>query len=439
MTDHDLNTLKDAPLPPARDAAKTRAVAAAMVAFDTAAVVPPKSTTARPFMVRHGYKIAASLLAACVIGPLLLSLPSRNENPQIASEAPPAAMIAKAPDVAPQQQQLKVAPPANLATLPAPAGAPPTQPTAPAASPAPTPPAAAGSTSFGRDTTNSQTRFGLSGAAKAPDAAQQKTPEAPSATAPAAKAARAPPPETRFSIVARVDTTARDRLRAEIEAGRIPKPDQISAFDLVNGFDYDPAPIPQPYPVAVTVTLVAAPWRPTRKLAHIRFSGTPPLAPLVETASVVIKSANIAGVRTLGSRSQSGSAPLDQAGQQLGAARSTLATVLDLQPTEPATPGRLLALISIGPFSLSDRRVGARGVPITLDRELPSLVAAPADVRFAIAVVRFAELLTGAADNPAAFGFDATIELADGARGADQAGERATFVALMRKAKDLRR
>lgn len=117
----------------------------------------------------------------------------------------------------------------------------------------------------------------------------------------------------------------------------------------------------------------------------------------------------------------------------------TRTVLLDLLPVDPPVPGQWLAMVSFSLGNLTKGRTGSKVIPITLDRELPSLAAAPIDVRFAIAVARFADLLTGVADNPATFGYDETIALAEGARGPDPSGERTAFVALMRKAQALRR
>jgi Ca-activated chloride channel family protein len=72
--------------------------------------------------------------------------------------------------------------------------------------------------------------------------------------------------------------------------------------------------------------------------------------------------------------------------------------------------------------------------PITDAMAKESVAAAPADVRFSIAVAAFGQLLKGA-PHLAKYGYDDVIELARGAKGEDRFGYRAEFVNLARLAK----
>ena len=75
--------------------------------------------------------------------------------------------------------------------------------------------------------------------------------------------------------------------------------------------------------------------------------------------------------------------------------------------------------------------------PVGRAQEVTILAQASDDVRFSVAVAGYAQLLRGEW-NGGAEGWDRTIALADGARGADPYGWRAEAVQLMRTARDLR-
>ena len=74
--------------------------------------------------------------------------------------------------------------------------------------------------------------------------------------------------------------------------------------------------------------------------------------------------------------------------------------------------------------------------PVMAAQALDEIAAAPADVRFSVAVAAFGQKLRDA-DGLAEFGHDRIIELAQGARGSDPFGYRAGFLTLVRLAKGL--
>ncbi len=74
--------------------------------------------------------------------------------------------------------------------------------------------------------------------------------------------------------------------------------------------------------------------------------------------------------------------------------------------------------------------------PVMAEQALDEIAAAPADVRFSVAVAAFGQKLRDA-DSLAEFGHDRVIELAQGARGSDPFGYRAGFLTLVRLAKGL--
>lgn len=73
--------------------------------------------------------------------------------------------------------------------------------------------------------------------------------------------------------------------------------------------------------------------------------------------------------------------------------------------------------------------------PITAADEVPTLAQAPESTRFATAVAGYGSLLRGDPYLDKAFGWDAVIDLANGAKGKDTFGYRAEFVQLARLAK----
>jgi Ca-activated chloride channel homolog len=74
--------------------------------------------------------------------------------------------------------------------------------------------------------------------------------------------------------------------------------------------------------------------------------------------------------------------------------------------------------------------------PVMAAQALDEIAAAPADVRFSVAVAAFGQKLRDA-DSLAEFGHDRIIELAQGTRGSDPFGYRAGFLTLVRLAKGL--
>ncbi len=76
-------------------------------------------------------------------------------------------------------------------------------------------------------------------------------------------------------------------------------------------------------------------------------------------------------------------------------------------------------------------------VAITPSFEVPTIAAAPADVRFSVAVAAFGQLLKGQ-PYMKSFGYDDVIALANGAKGEDAFGYRSELVSLARLAKTAR-
>ena len=76
-------------------------------------------------------------------------------------------------------------------------------------------------------------------------------------------------------------------------------------------------------------------------------------------------------------------------------------------------------------------------LPITPSLAVPTIAAAPEDVRFSVAVAAFGQLLKGQ-PHMKSYSFDDVIALANGAKGADPFGYRAEMVSLVRLAKSAR-
>jgi Ca-activated chloride channel family protein len=74
--------------------------------------------------------------------------------------------------------------------------------------------------------------------------------------------------------------------------------------------------------------------------------------------------------------------------------------------------------------------------PITASLVTATIESAPADVRFAVAVAGFGQLLKNS-PHTSGYGMDSVLKLADGARGKDSFGYRSEFVQLVHTAKSL--
>ncbi len=441
MIDRQLQSLKDTPVPPAREDAKARAMAAAMAAYAAAPDAEPVRSGSRPFAIRHGYKIAASLAALAVIGPMVALL--RAPEPVAVRDQSAAKTKMQTSPVAKQAAESKVAPPvvlvvpdaqqsaqrrvaqaargaADSATSHQSVSPPAAQAAAPpAATPAPaTPPPA-----------------GVPPPAKLAAPSQQAM-----RAAPAAKAAQAECPTGR--VCATVEATVRKReatdanaqvksamfasLSLAFEAGRLPERGAIDPLSLINAFDY-----PLLGFEGIPLTIVSVPWSKVRPIVSWTEGILDQTAEVVFTVScdretvrglhrdVHLRPRGVAGYSAVGEETKDTPALHRVVGifavDHIGAG---------CRPGLKPPPGskKFSAVLSFDAVSAA--------VP---------LAAAQIDVRFVIAVARFADLLRGTAENAAAFGYGETITLAEGAKGDDPSGERAAFIAVMRKAQALTR
>lgn len=415
MIDRRLQSLKDVPVPPASADAKARALEAALKAYATQPPVGAEPRTGpRPFVLRHGYKIAASLAALAVIGPMLALW-----------RAPPATHdeAAKSKPSAPPMAVSREARPFSSPPAASPGAAPGaiTEATPPVVARAPFGPAQQAAESAAR---RSQAD------AAAPEPAQPRAlaappPPAPSAapvtSAPAMKPAA--PQAMRSAKASRPPPApALATLAATIDAGRLPAPADVDPAALVNAVDYPSARATPPAPVSI----VPAPW-----------SGAP-----IAFATAARPAASDPALRL---DVQCGDRPWQPA-------RSLLTPAERPAESAAASARRPAAAPIVGLFQPGDAATGCSasvlarawaGDTPSADavriQSFAALADASDDVRFAVSLLRFVDLLRGSAENATAFGFDATIALAEGARGPDPSDDRAALVALMRKAATLKK
>jgi hypothetical protein len=430
MIDRQLQSLKDSSVPPAREDARARALSAAMAAYAAAPAAEPVRGGPRPFVLRHSYKIAASLAALAVIGPMVALLRAPEPVEDVGAKAKvarPAADMKVAPPVvlvtpAPSERAREAAPPSAVgatgdsvtlraptapAAEPSAAGAPP----APPASAAPTAPAAK------LATPSQHAQQAMRAAPPTPASAAKAQPKAAAADCPPGRVCSTVVPERRLEKLqgdGKIDMAA---FASAIDAGRMPEAASIDVVSLLAAFDYPGLPRP-----AHTISSVPNPWSKDTRILHLWLAPEKPDQSIRHRGPVRLAA-------TCGGRRQAGgqhAIAFDATSDFSEAARLTLVW----HETE-APPSGVCAL------TIHDKDANPRieiiGTPY------PSLAAAPADIRFAIAIARFASLIGGTAENAAAFGYAETIALAEGAKGADPQGERAGFIDLMRKAKALAR
>ena len=81
-------------------------------------------------------------------------------------------------------------------------------------------------------------------------------------------------PVSTFSID--VDTASYAILRSSLNAGQLPRPDQVRIEEMVNYFPYDYVAPLDGVPFSTRVTVIATPWNPDTQLVHIALQGQKP-------------------------------------------------------------------------------------------------------------------------------------------------------------------
>ncbi|MFM9942510.1 MAG: von Willebrand factor type A domain-containing protein [Hyphomicrobiaceae bacterium] len=109
----------------------------------------------------------------------------------------------------------------------------------------------------------------------------------------------------------------------------------------------------------------------------------------------------------------------------------------DAPRTEPAPASNELGFLKLRYKLPKEEASRLLTVAITPSFEVPTVAAAPADVRFSVAVAAFGQLLKG---HPflKSYNYDDVIALANGAKGEDAFGYRAEMISLVRLAKSAR-
>lgn len=82
-------------------------------------------------------------------------------------------------------------------------------------------------------------------------------------------------PVSTFSID--VDTASYSIVRSTLEAGRLPRPEQVRIEEMVNYFPYDYAAPADDAPFSVAATVAQTPWNPDTQLVHIALQGEKPV------------------------------------------------------------------------------------------------------------------------------------------------------------------
>jgi hypothetical protein len=281
-------------------------------------------------------------------------------------------------------------------------------------------------------------------------------------------------PVSTFSIA--FDRTGYANVRRELEAGRFPPRDTVRIGDMINSFLYAyPEPASPFAPIRATVTVLPSPWNPANKLIHIAIKGYQPgrpeqvsqvlhddlssrVAPIADDVKVVIEfnPARIADYRLIGDHAGSGggASNIGQAGESFEAGRTIIAiyevtptvrefvTGLRKLPLEPTSSSLRTKEEEYGylrtQFTLpGDKTIRSVELPITRDLEKSSVEQASNDVRFSVAVAAFGQRLMSE-PYVNAFGYDAVMALANGAKGEDPFGYRADFLKLVQSAKSAR-
>jgi len=283
MTDHDLNRLKELPVPSPREGAKTTALNAGLKAYSQAITnlsggtkenqalrrptnASPTAEGSRPMHLRLPLAIAASVAALAVGVPVVLHVAKQAPNPGVLEQpAQPLPLVTEQRRVEPRQvtQQQPSNPPVSVAAAPALVAphraydrALPLHAERPA-------PRASGRVANIAD-------------ARVPDIAppprmEQGRDRFEQISANPIKSVNSEPVST-FSID--VDTAAYTFARRALNAGRLPQKDAVRAEEMINYFPYSyPLAEDRTAPFKPTVTVLPSPWNPSNKLVHIGIKG----------------------------------------------------------------------------------------------------------------------------------------------------------------------
>lgn len=230
------------------------------------------------------------------------------------------------------------------------------------------------------------------------------------------------------------DTASYDEVRNAIYSNRRPTRDSIKIEGLINAFTYDdPAP-PPGATFGGSIEIGQCPWQPDHRLARIAVKARQAVGTVAQAARTEVAFAPkaVKSYRLLGCDRDASTHSTE--GEPISGGHSVTA-LYELVPTTMANTVRD-ELLTLRVRYKADRG-GPEQVVQFIGRDAHAGASAEsADFRFAAAVAEFGLLLRGPPGAEHITG-DGVIALADSGRGTDKSGQRAQFIEMARRAKQL--
>lgn len=212
---------------------------------------------------------------------------------------------------------------------------------------------------------------------------------------------------------ATVATVSYDTVRTLLNRGQWPPLESVRIEELINYFPYhDPEPT-DATPLAARVEVAACPWNPGHRLARIGLK-TKPVTDLA--IQVEFNPAHVTAYRLIG---------YDQPTTSSGRPAVDEHTVVALYEIIPAPAG-------IGDLFTLTLRTTDPGQLLTIFANNTGNAEPSADFQFTAAVAAFGMLLRDKTSN-----YDLVLQLAQAGKGNDPGGQRAEFIELVKKARQL--
>lgn len=439
----DLARLKDAPVPPARTEARSRALAAAELAFRQAPALDSLARKPQLSAWRRHAPLAASIAAVLVVAPAAFHYVSRQPAPV----ADPLSEVGRKAAVTYPHAAPGIQPPANAAAPAAPVSVETKTAVAPALAPAQAI-AGASTRAASPQTATTDCPPGRACLVVQPGQLLERSRQAPTTMT--------APPEARVGLAANAPATIQRSAKARtaplgigtpsyalvqsaLNAGRLPAKADVRIGELVNAFAYAyPAPENSLVPFRPSVTVVRSPWNDATHLVHIAI--TKHRQSDAEVAwQVEFEPSTVASYRRVGEAARPPRTGTDATGARLIGPGHTVTAIYEITPVAGTPDPSQLTRPQLGVLDLRSRLptedIPTIALPIVAGPQ--PLDTVPVDVRFSIAVAGFGLLITGSAD-VASFSYDDVIALAQSAVGEDPFGQRAGFIDLVRRAKAAR-
>jgi Domain of unknown function (DUF3520)/von Willebrand factor len=226
-------------------------------------------------------------------------------------------------------------------------------------------------------------------------------------------------------------TGSYDKVRRAIDGGSLPPRDVVQIDELVNSFTYD-YPSPQSGQLhGISLEIAGCPWTRSHRLVRIGVKGPIDTSLLVQ---VNFNPARVRFYRLIGSESGANN------GRVAGVEGDTLTALYEIVPVDS---GATAAITDSPPESVLVEVRQNRGGSETTEIETRKLVdtgaryeEASPDFKFAAAVAEFGMLLRNSPGKGEAT-FASVLAQAQESKGSDEAGDRAGFVDLVRRAQSL--